>query len=117
MLLIDLLLKPVDSYWHRRYKEEQILRQRAETNARYAEKKMRYQDEDFSKMLMKDAAQAKTISAFSADRQGLLDEIEDLRAEIEGYDATMKVLRDLIRTQKETIFALKALGLKKEDAE
>lgn len=116
-MIFDFLMLPFDSYWKRQCKQERMKRERAESNARYAEKKMRYQDEDYSKMLAKDAAQSQTIAACVQDRQQLLDEIEHLREEIDMMNKSMELMSDTIRAQKETIFAFKAMGLKTREAE
>lgn len=116
-MLFDLLMKPVDSYWKRQYRAEKMRRERAETNQRFAETKLRYQEEDAEKILVKDAAQVKTIDACMKDRQQLLDEIELLHGEIDRMDREMELMRETIRAHRDTIFALKAMGLKTKEAD
>ena len=107
-MVFDLIMKPADSFWKKKYKQEAALRRRAEVNAHWADETLRCQEDDVKLMIERDVGQAKAIEALTKDRQALQDRIAELETELERRDKTISMLREMVRAERDAKLALKS---------
>ena len=101
MMLVDVLLKPVDSYWRKQYNLERVKRQRAEADAKYATDTMEEQEKNLDRLTRRDVGQARAIEAYNRER-------EELQKELAEKDAEIAMLRECLRSERAAVEALKS---------
>lgn len=100
MMLIDWLLKPIDTYWRRRFHAEEIRANRAAADLRYTESIFKEQEKDLAALTERDVKQARAISAFTQEVEGLRAQIARERLELEQRDREIEVLREALRSER-----------------
>ena len=107
MLIIDCILKPVDSYWKRQYNTERIRKESALADARCSRGFMDEQEKQLDLLHEKCVAQSRAIEAMNREREALHGKINALEAEARNRDREIDLLREALRSEREAKAALK----------
>lgn len=84
-MVFDILIKPIDSYWHKKYLSMERERSRAESNLRYSESIRETQEADLSELSKKEWMQQQAIRAFSTEREKSQELVETLQRQLGEY--------------------------------
>lgn len=84
-MVFDILIKPIDSYWHKKYLGMERERSRAESNLRYSESIRETQEADLSELSKKEWMQQQAIRAFSTEREKHQELVETLQRQLGEY--------------------------------
>lgn len=101
MILFDLIMKAPDSYWKRRFHEEEIKRRRAEADARYFQDTGEDLREKLGIVSERDCKQASAISGYNKELSRLQSELESAKAEAEAKQREIDTLREALRAERE----------------
>jgi archaellum component FlaC len=101
MILFDLIMKAPDSYWKRRFHEEEIKRRRAEADARYFQDTGDDLREKLGIVSERDCKQASAISEYNKEIQRLKDDVETLIKDLESKQREIDTLREALRAERE----------------
>ena len=94
-MVFDILIKPIDSYWHKKYLGMERERSRAESNLRYSESIRETQEADLSELSKKEWMQQQAIRAFNVEREKHQELVETLQRQLGEYQQRcMKVDRE-----------------------
>ena len=99
-MLFELMLKPIDTYWKKQFRAEEIRRRRAEVDAKYADDMRKYQEEDLALLSERDRKQALAIEAMNR-------ELDRLRKLTEQQEAEIRMLRECLQSERTANAALK----------
>ena len=101
MKIVDWALKPVDSYWKKRFKAEQRLRRYAEANAtcaagfrEQAEEELREKSDKLAMQAMTIQAYEKEIAALGREKDDMLRALEEKRREVSLMEETIRALKE-----------------------
>ena len=101
MKIVDWALKPVDSYWKKRFKAEQRLRRYAEANATCAAGFRDQAEEELGEKADRLAMQAMSIQAYekkiaqlNGERDEALRSLEEKRREVSLMEETIRALKE-----------------------
>lgn len=100
MILIDWLLKPIDTYWRTKFHAEEIRANKATADLKYAEAIRAEQEKDLAALSERDIKQARAIAAFTQEVKGLRAQIARERLELEQRDREIEVLREALRSER-----------------
>jgi len=107
MLIVDCILKPVDSYWKRQYNTERIRKESALADAKCSRGFMDEQEKQLDLLHEKCVAQSRAIEAMNLEREALNGRIRALETEVKNREKEIDLLRDTVRAEREAKAALK----------
>ena len=84
-MLFDIILRPFDSYWHKKYLAMERERGRVESNLRYSESIREGQEADLSALSKKEWMQGQAISALNLERDKTQELIDTLQRQLSEY--------------------------------
>lgn len=107
MILVDMILKPLDSYWKKQYTAEKIRRQRAEANEKYANDTLEEQERSLDLLSRRDVGQAHAIETLNREIVRLKNELADANKTIDARDEKIAVLWEALHAERDARAALK----------
>lgn len=100
MILIDILMKPVDSYWRTRYHAEEIRRRSAEADLNYYRDSYEEQEKDLHRLSERDIGQYHAIETMTREIARLKDELEKAQGQLRGREQEISLLHEALRTER-----------------
>jgi len=100
MFLVDVIMRPADSYWKKQFRAEEIRRRRAEVDAKYADDMRKIQEDDLALLSERDCKQAMAIETMNK-------EIARLQKLNEQQEAEIRMLRECLQSERTANAALK----------
>lgn len=107
MILIDWLLKPIDTYWRTKFHAEEIRANKATADLKYAEAIRAEQEKDLAALSERDIKQARAIAAYNREIEELELLVDKKTAEIERLDREISVLKEALRAERTAQDALR----------
>ena len=77
-MIFDILVKPWDSYWHKKYLSMEREHKRSESNLRYSEAIRETQEADLDVLCAKDKMQQAAIRAYTEEQEKKQELVETL---------------------------------------
>lgn len=107
MLIVDMLMRPADSYWKKQYNAEKIRRQRAEADAKCYKDEADYNHESLALLSDRDLKQARAIEAYNKEIAALKQELEAKERSITDKDREIVLLHEALRSERDLSAALR----------
>ena len=111
MRTVDIIMKPFDSYWKHKFRQEEWARKRAEANARCSDGLLQQAEEDLNRIRGKAEAQGVAIGAYNREIQSMRKDLESARAELEKRELEIRMLREVLEAEREAKRALRTARL------
>lgn len=84
-MIFDILVKPWDSYWHKKYLSMEREHKRSESNLRYSEAIRETQEADLDVLRAKDKMQQAAIRAYTEEQEKKQELVETLQRQLGEY--------------------------------
>ena len=107
MILIDWLLKPIDTFWRAKFHAEEIRANKASADLKYSESVRSEQEKNLAVLTERDMKQARAITAYNREIEELKLLVDKKTAEIEQRDREISVLKEALRSERTAQDALR----------
>ena len=92
-MLIDMILRPVDTYWKKQFHAEEIKRRKAEADASYYRQEADYTNESNAILMDRDMKQSRAIEAYTK-------QVAELEQKLKERDFELANLREMLATER-----------------
>ena len=103
----DLILRPFDNFWHRRYRTAAQQLSSAEASARCAEGLRSLAEEERLRLSDISVKQAQAIHALQREADSLTTELSKAREQLEAREWEIGVLKEALRSERTALAAMK----------
>lgn len=107
MLIVDMLMRPADSYWRKQFKAEEIRRKAAEADRDYYAGTYDNMVAELDRISEQDLGQYHAIALMEKEIAKLKEEMDKLNKTISDKDREIVLLHEALRTERELTAALK----------